>query len=206
MKDLGPPDDFASERLLAERLAQGPLQNQLRYLRDGPLAGWRQRDGSIWEPCPNPVPLPLAIAIHRTIGDLMEDGVLQPKDAAHMERTAPMRGVLTQMQAYPSMHLDPATIDPPWFIAMPSGLWDFKAWRLIPANPQGPAFLNRTAVDYDPDARHPLFDAVAAHVQGIPGGETVQRFLGAMTIGLPPDRKLLSLLGAGGDGKGTLLR
>jgi len=117
-----------------------------------------------------------------------------------------MRAILSQMQAREPMQFDPAQLDPPRKLATLGGLLDFQTGALATATPDGPAFLRRAAVAYAPAARHHLWEAVAEHVASIPGGDTVRRFLGASLVGIPPDRKLLVLVGTGGDGKGTLLR
>ncbi len=197
---------WASERLLAERLAASDLRRALRFLPDGAETGWRRWDGATWSAAPEPVPVALAAAVHREAGSLIMAGALDLKVARSLESTASMRAVLAQLQAREPMRFDPASIDPPHRLATPGHVLDFQTGELMPLDPDGPAFLHRTAVVYDPSARHPLWDEVAAHVASLPAGFVVQRFLGASLIGLPPDRKLLILLGDGGDGKGTLLR
>jgi hypothetical protein len=197
---------FASERLLAERLASGPLRLALRFVPEGPAMGWRRWDGSTWAPSPEPVPVALAGAIHAEAGAMIAAGLLDLKTARALESTACMRAVLSQLQAREPMRFDMPGIDPPRSIATLGRLLDFDTGETQPATPDGPAFLHRCAVAYDPSATHPLWDSVAAHVAAMPAGDTVQRFLGASLVGIPPDRKLLVLTGAGGDGKGTLLR
>lgn len=200
------PAAFASERLLAERLASGQLRLALRYVPEGPAMGWRRWDGSTWAPAPEPVPLALAAAVHAEAGAMIAAGLLDLKTARSLESTACMRAILAQLQAREPMRFEPAHLDPPRSIAVLGGRLDFDTGETRPAAPDGPAFLHRCAVAYDPGANHPLWDAVAEHVARMPAGETVRRFLGAALIGIPPDRKLLVLTGAGGDGKGTLLR
>lgn len=197
---------WASERLMAERLASGSLRLSLRYIPEGPVLGWRRWDGSTWTASPEPVPVALAAAVHAEAGALITDGLLDMKTARALESTACMRAILAQLQAREPMRFDLAYLDPPRSIAVLGGIFDFDMGDIRPAEPDGPAFLHRCAVDYDPEATHPLWDSVAAHVASMPAGETVQRFLGASLVGLPPDRKLLVLTGTGGDGKGTLLR
>jgi hypothetical protein len=197
---------WASERLMAERLASGPLRLALRFVPEGPAMGWRRWDGSTWAPSPEPVPVALAAAIHTEAGAMLAAGLLDLKTARALESTACMRAVLSQLQAREPMRFDMERIDPPRSIATLGRLLDFDTGETQPAAPDGPAFLHRCAVAYDPSATHPLWDSVAAHVAAMPAGDTVQRFLGASLVGIPPDRKLLVLSGSGGDGKGCLLR
>jgi len=198
--------DWGSERLMAELLAAGPLSNELRFVPDGPESGWRKWDESYWSPCNEPVPLALAAAVHEAAGHLLRCGQLDLRTARSMESTASMRAILAQLQAHPSMRIDPEKIDPPHWLAVRGGLLDLRTWKLQPARPSGPVFLHRCAVGYDITASHPLWDEVVGHVDSLPDGAVVQRYLGASLAGVPPDRKLLILLGSGGDGKGCLLR
>jgi len=206
VRAIAEPAPFASERLLAERLAGGALRLALRYVPEGPATGWRRWDGSMWAPAPEPVPVALAAAIHTEAGGMIAAGLLDLKTARALESTASMRAILAQLQAREPMQFDPAQLDPPRALAVLGARLDFGTGAMAPATPDGPAFLHRAAVAYDPAARHPLWDAVAEHVASMPGGDTVRRFLGASLVGIPPDRKLLVLVGTGGDGKGTLLR
>jgi len=199
-------NEFVSERLLAQRLASGNLHSELRYMSEGPEQGWRRRVGCIWVPAPEPVPLPLSAAVHIEAGALINALVLDNKVARAMESTYSMKAILAQLQAHSSMRFATTQTDPPYYLATPVGVLDFKAGRMLPPNPDGPAFLHGTAIAYDPVADHPLWTAVARHVASLPLGEVVHRYLGASLLGIPPDRKLLFLVGDGGDGKGTLLR
>jgi len=200
------PAPFASERLVAERLAGGALRLALRFVPEGPATGWRRWDGSTWAPAPDPVPVALAAAVHAEAGAMIAAGLLDLRTARALESTACMRAILAQLQAREPMRFDPAQLDPPRSLATLGARLDFETGALVPATPDGPAFLHRAAVAYEPAARHQLWDSVAAHVAAMPGGDTVRRFLGASLVGIPPDRKLLVLTGEGGDGKGTLLR
>jgi len=148
----------------------------------------------------------LAAAVHAEAGAMIAAGLLDLRTARALESTACMRAILAQLQAREPMRFDPAQLDPPQSLATLGARLDFETGALVPATPDGPAFLHRAAVAYEPAARHQLWDSVAAHVEAMPGGDTVRRFLGASLVGIPPDRKLLVLTGEGGDGKGTLLR
>ena len=205
-----PPADpgagWASERLLAERLASGRLARELRVITAGPDAGWRRWSGSHWAACFDAVPLALAAAVHEAAADLMRSGQLDLRTARGLESTASLRAILTQCAAHPEIQLPPETVDPPRTLATPSGLVNLDTGSATMANPAGAAFTRQTAVVFDPGAMHPAWDAVAAHVAAQPLGEVVRRFMGASLLGLPPDRKLLVLVGQGADGKSTLLR
>lgn len=198
--------EFVSERLLAERLAASPLTRALRYLPAGPDAGWRQWDGTCWAPCFDRLPCAFLAAVHREVGSLLASGQLDLRLARHLESTNAMRGVLTQVEAYASIRLAPSDTDPPGHLPTMCGLLDLALAMLSDHDPTASTWLRCAAVGWDPDAQHELWDVVAAHVAALPGGAIVQRFLGAALLGIPPDRKLLFLVGDGGDGKSTLLR
>lgn len=201
-----PNHAWASERLMAERLAAGNLCQSLRYVPDGTSLGWRSWNGSCWIAMSDPVPIPLAANIHSEAGTLIASGLLDSKTARTLESTASMKAVLAQLQAHERMRINTSTIDPPQLLATPGGVFDLTTSELMKADPSRHTFLRCAAVTYNPSATHSLWDSVAAHVATQLGGDTVQRFLGASLIGVPPDRKMLFLIGDGGDGKGTLLR
>lgn len=197
---------WASERLMAERLAAGKLRRALRYLAEGPSTGWHRWDGISWVPAPEPVPLALSAEVHGEAGALIAMGMLDNRKACSLESTNSMRAILTQLQAHEPMRLDLSSIDPPYLLATASGILDLKTGVVSQPDPDATPFLHRALVAFDPAATHPFWDAVASHVASLPGGDVVWRYLGASLLGLPPDRKLLVLIGDGGDGKGTLLR
>ncbi len=202
------PPAFASERLLAERLAAGPLRQAMRYVTSGPDQGWRMWSGDCWAECQVAIPCPFAAEVHREVGNLLGSGLLDQRTTARqMETTASMRGVLAQVSAYPEVQLTPDDLDPPGMLPTVGGLLNLEGGVVVLDNdPTLSRFLRCAGVGYDPQATHPLWDEVAAHIASVPGGHVVQRFMGASLIGRPPDRKALFLVGAGGDGKSTLLR
>ncbi len=198
---------FASERLLAERLAAGPLRQSMRFVTSGPDAGWRAWSGDCWAECWDAIPRPFAAEIHREVGNLLGCGLLDQRTTARqMETTSSMRGVLAQVSAYPEVQLAPDDIDPPDMLPTVGGVLDLVSDVILVNDPATSRFLRCAAVGYDPQATHPLWNDVIAHMGAITGAEVVQRFMGASMIGKPPDRKALFLVGSGGDGKSTLLR
>lgn len=197
--------ELGSELQMANRLADGDLRDFLRYVPDGPSHGWHRWDDSHWVPSPDPIPRPLAIAVHCAAAESLRRGI-DLRSARYMESTASMRAVLAQLQAHDSMRFDVDQLNPPYLLATPDGLLNLRTGEVMPATPAGPAFLLSTAVTYDPKAQHPLWTDVEQHVASLTDGAVVKRFIGASLNGIPPDRKMLFLVGKGGDGKSTLLR
>lgn len=199
------PAAFASERLLAERLASGDLRLALRYVPEGPASGWRRWDGSTWAHAPGPVPVALAGAIRREAGALLGVGQIDLRTARGLESTASMRTVLTQLQAREPMRFDPAQVDLPGTLAMPSHVIELQSGERLAHDPA--RMITRcTAVNPGPTCD--LWQPVEDHLRACLGSlyPQVHRFLGSSLLGRGADRPILWLHGDGGDGKSTLAK
>lgn len=196
-----------TERLLAQRLAQCDLNTKLRWIIAGPEAGLRAWDGKRWAATTAPVPRPLAAAVHKEIGSLIAEGLLDIKLARFFESTSAMRAILAQLQDYDSMKMDVGSIDPPGLLATPQGVLDLFTGDLLPHDPERP--ITRLAgVAHDAQVQSPYWDMVVQHLDALKSGDhgILRRYIGAAAVGRAPDRKLLWLYGNGGDGKSTLMR
>ena len=198
--------DIASERLIAETLgSRDELNQHVRFVVGENCP--RIWNGCYWAVDNGPVPRRLAEAVHLEVVNLIKLNKIDLRNASRLESMASMRSVLQLLKSYEKMLFQPSELDPPYFLVCPNGVLDLKTGKLLPHSSER-AVTKCTGVKYVPSPISPEWNAIQNHLEtlGIEDYQIIHRYIGASILGLPPDRKLLWLKGAGGDGKSTLWR
>ena len=101
----------------------------------------------------------------------------------------------------------PAELDAdPWLLNVSNGTLDLRTGELRPHRRED-LITKLAPVEYDPEAKHPIFERVIAHVTG--GDEALGRYLqrafGYTLTGDTSEEKLFLVIGGGASGKSTLI-
>ena len=193
-----------TEARIADFLAGGDLNNELRWRAHANERGWSVWDGRIWKATTDAIPLTLQAAIRHAVADGLKARTIEQKSVQRLETASGMRGIATLLSAYPNMKL-PEEIDPPGMITFPSGCYDLHAGMLMPHD-SSRAITRMCSVD--PGGKSDLWDIIERHLRACLGPEysAVQRYLGSSLLGRGADRCVLWMHGPGGDGKSTFAK
>ena len=193
-----------TEARIANFLAGGDLNNELRWRAHASERGWSVWDGCIWKATTDAIPLTLQAYIRHAVADGLKARTIEPKSVQRLETASGMRGIATLLSAYPNMKL-PEEIDPPGMITFPSGCYDLHADTLTPHD-SSRAITRMCPVD--PGEKSDLWDLIESHLRKCLGSDytAVHRYLGSSLLGRGADRCLLWMHGPGGDGKSTFAK
>jgi hypothetical protein len=193
-----------TEASLAEFLAAGSLNRQLRWQSGGPSPGWHVWDGQCWMATADRIPLPLQVAIRHAVADGLSAHSIEPKAISRLETSGGMRGIGILLSAHPSMRL-PAETDPPGLLAIPSGVVDLLTGEKLTHDPTRP--ITRVC-PVEPGLTSDHWTMIERHLAVCLGllYPAVHRFLGSCLLGRGADRRVLWLCGPGNDGKSTLAK
>ena len=95
--------------------------------------------------------------------------------------------------------------NPPWLLNLKNGVLDLRTLEIHPHSPKY-KFFYQLPVEYDPDAKAPVFEKFLSEVVEEEDARVLQEFIGY--IFLPDCRyeKALMLVGSGSNGKSTFLK
>ena len=122
------------------------------------------------------------------------------------EWTTRITHLLREARAMPPVADQAAWDTNPWLVGCPNGVLDLRTGALRPGRPED-RITKRTGIDYDPDARSPLFERVL-HEVCCGDGDLIaflQRAFGYSFTGDTREDAWFFCYGGGRNGKGTLI-
>lgn len=171
---------------------------------------WFVWDGKRWMEASDAAMLPLARAATERMFDRAselpdENRTALRKHALATQREPRLRAMLDLAKGEPAIRAEPDRFDrDPWLLGCPSGVLDLRKGAM--REPRRGDFLTKSiAVDYDPRAECPNWDALVVRItQG--DSDTIdylQRFAGYVLTGSVAEEKLFALFGSGSNVKTT---